>query len=121
FAGRIFGSLAFESPATLRGSQFHMRGMEGEFAFRLGSDLPPRAQPYSREEVAAAVAAVHPTIEIVNTRYDDWLKVGAPSLVADNGAHGAFVLGPGTSDWRGLDLPNHPVTMSVDGKEVGAG
>jgi 2-keto-4-pentenoate hydratase len=121
FAGRIFGYLAFDSPATLRGGQFHMRGIEGEFAFRLGRDLPPREKEYSREEVADAVAAVHPTIEIVNTRYDDWLKVGAPSLVADNGAHGAFVLGPATTDWRGLDLPNHRVSMTIDGKEVSSG
>lgn len=121
FAGRIFAYLSFDSPATVRGGQFHMRGIEGEFAFRLARDLPARAAPYSRAEVEDAVAAVHPTIEIVNTRYDDWLKVGAPSLVADNGAHGGFVLGPGATDWRGLDLPNHRVTMTIDGKEVSSG
>jgi 2-keto-4-pentenoate hydratase len=121
FAGRVFAYLAFDSPATLPGKQFHMRGIEAEFAFRLGHDLPSRAQPYSREEVADAVGALHPTIEIVNTRYDDWLKVGVPSLVADNGAHGAFVCGAGVADWRRFDLVNHKVALSVDGKEVASG
>jgi 2-keto-4-pentenoate hydratase len=121
FGGRIFSYLAFDSPARLQGGQFHMRGIEAEFAFRLGRDLPVRGRDYSREEVADAVIAVHPTIEIVNTRYDDWLKVGVPSLVADNGAHGAFVSGPALMDWRSLDLVNHKVTLSVDGKEVASG
>jgi 2-keto-4-pentenoate hydratase len=121
FGGRIFSYLAFDSPARLQGSQFNMRGIEAEFAFRLRRDLPRRDRDYSREEVADAVAAVHPTIEIVNTRYDDWLKVGVPSLVADNGAHGAFVCGPATMDWRKLDLVNHKITLLVDGKETASG
>jgi 2-keto-4-pentenoate hydratase len=121
FAGRIFGYRAVESPAVLQGAAFQMRGIEAEFAFRLGRDLPARALPYERAEVMDAVAAVHPTIEIVNTRYDDWLAVGAPSLVADNGAHGGFVFGPGLATWRGLDLPNHRIALSVDGTEVASG
>jgi 2-keto-4-pentenoate hydratase len=44
-----------------------------------------------------------------------------PSLVADNGAHGAFVCGSGTTDWRGLDLPNHKITLYVDGQETASG
>ena len=42
-----------------------MRGIEAEVAFRLGRDLPPRAAPYTRAEVMAALATAHPAIEVL--------------------------------------------------------
>ncbi len=45
----------------------------------------------------------------------------APALIADNAIHGAFVLGPGTEDWRNLDLAAHEVVFAKDGAEVGRG
>lgn len=121
FSGRIFAPYLSDSPAELSAGAFHMRGIEGEFAFRLGEDLPPRETDYTAEDVANAVAAVHPAIEIVDSRYEDWLAVGAPSVAADNAANGALVIGPETTAWRAFDLPNHSVEVAVDGDVVGAG
>jgi 2-keto-4-pentenoate hydratase len=121
FAGPLFESMLHTSPARLSASQFNMRMVEGEFAFRLGFDLPARAEPYTRSEVEAAVAAVHPAIEIADSRFNDWLAVGLPSLVADGAVSGAFVYGEGRSDWHALDLINWPVTMTADGEIVGRG
>lgn len=121
FAGPLFESMLHTSPAGLRAEQFNMRMVEGEFAFRLGSDLPARTQPYTRNEVEAAVTSVHPAIEIADSRFDDWLAVGLPSLVADGAVSGAFVYGESCSDWHSLDLVNWPVTMMADGEVVGQG
>ena len=41
-----------------------MRVAEPEFAFRMGRDLAPRDADYSVDEVLAAVATLHPAIEI---------------------------------------------------------
>jgi len=122
FLGRMFAETSHKSGATLKGASFHMRGIEGEFAFRLARDLPSRPIPYGRDEVAE-VATLHPAIEIVCTRFVDWLAptVGAPSIVADNGAHGAFIEGEGVRDWRRFDLASHRIALIVDGKQVGAG
>ncbi|MBF0290015.1 MAG: fumarylacetoacetate hydrolase family protein [SAR324 cluster bacterium] len=49
---------------------------------------------------------------------------GAPSLIADNAANGAWVQGPASSaDWRKLDLSAHSVTLIVNGetKLIGSG
>ena len=121
FAGPLFESMLHDSPAELSSGQFNMRMVEGEFAFRLGTDLPARAEPYTRTDVEAAIASVHPAIEIADSRFADWLAVGLPSLIADGAVAGAFVYGAGRSDWRELDLINWPVTMTVDGQTVGQG
>src|SRR5579884_1347771 len=51
------------SGATLYGQPYRYRVLEAEIAFCLGSDLPPRSQPYTRDEVLAVIASCHPVIE----------------------------------------------------------
>ena len=92
----------------------HMKVAEAEFAFRMGRDLPPREQSYSVDEVLAAVATLHPAIEVPDSRFDDFTIVGAPSLIADNACAHQFVLGPpATADWRSLDLVEHTAIGTV--------
>jgi len=92
----------------------HMKVAEAEFAFRMGRDLPPRAQPYSVDDVLAAVATLHPAIEVPDSRFDDFTIVGAPQLIADNACAHLFVLGPAAKvDWRALDLVEHRVIGTV--------
>lgn len=121
FTGRVYASTLFESPAALPSADFHQRGVEGEFAFRMARDLPPRDWPYAQEEVAEAVGTLHPAIEIVSPRFADWLGVGAPTIVADNASNGGLVIGAGVDDWRSRDLASARVTMTIDGEETGAG
>ncbi len=121
FAGRVFAPFLLHSPAEISASAFHRIGIEAEFVFTLARDLPPRPAPYGADEVADAVAALHPGIEIVDGRWADWMKVGIHSIVADNGANGGLVIGPGTADWRKLDLPAAPVTLRFDGAVIAQG
>jgi len=71
-AGSLFRAALWQEPATLERGQFFVAGVEAEFGFRLGADLPSRTTPYGREEVGAAVDAVVPVIEICDTRLADW-------------------------------------------------
>jgi 2-keto-4-pentenoate hydratase len=103
-----------ELPASL----FHVIGAEAEIAYRFGRDLPPEAGPYDREAVLAAVATMHPAIEIADTRFAVFGAVDAHSQRADQQNHGVLVLGPGLSDWRGLDPVTQPVRLTVDGKTL---
>ena len=99
-----------------------MRVAEMEFAFRMGADLPPRATPYAQDEVMAAVATLHPAIEIPDSRYNDFTAVGLAQLVADNACAHRFVLGPATdAPWRGIDLAAHAVRALLGGAVAGAG
>jgi len=119
--GRVFAPFLHHSPAVVAASDFTAPLVEGEFAFALDADLPARDRPYERAEVEAAIASVHPAIEIVDTRFSNFIRAGAPNLIADCSANGALILGPAMRDWRGIDLGAAAVTMSIDGMTVGAG
>lgn len=121
FAGRVFTQRIYASGATLPSSAYNLRGLEGEFAFVLARDLKPRVRPYSRAEVAKAVGELRPAIEVVDSRYEDWMKVNTACLIADMGCNGALVLGNPVPRWRTRDLRKAPARMIVNGKTVGEG
>lgn len=118
---RLLAAALHPSPASLPAADFLTITLEVEFAFRLGRDLPPRERPYEAHEVAAAVATTHPAIEVVSSHFEDWTKLDAPSLIADNGTDGALVFGKGVADWRALDLKTLEVSLSVNGEVVREG
>jgi 2-keto-4-pentenoate hydratase len=121
-AGRLLGNRAFESGANVPMVNNLMKVAEAEFAFRMARDLPPRASAYAMEEVLDAVATLHPAIEIPDSRYREFAKVGAAQLIADNACAGYFVLGPATAaDWRRHNLAEHTVLAWVNGKLMGEG
>ncbi len=116
-AGRILAETVRESGAAVSIGANHMRVAEAEFAFRMARDLPPRLAPYSRAEALDAVAALHPAIEIPDSRYEDFTVVGAPQLIADDSCAQLFVLGPAAPEtWRNVDLVRHAVRGAVTGK-----
>ena len=95
---------------------------EAEFAFTFAASLPRRANPYTQDEVLAAVASLHPAIEVPDSRYNDFAKVGAPQLIADAACADWFVLGaPTTADWRARNLVSHAVAVYRNGDKVATG
>ena len=121
-AGRLLEKRAFPSGATVSLTNNIMNVAEAEFAFRMECDLPARKSSYSLEEVMAAVASMHPAIEIPDSRYRQFVSVGAAQLIADNACASYFVLGSATvAGWRQQDLARHPVTFHVNGKLVREG
>jgi 2-keto-4-pentenoate hydratase len=114
-AGRLLRERAFQSGAEVPFGRNYMRVAEAEFAFRIGNDLPPRDDPYSVAEVLDAVATLHPAIEIPDSRFDDFTRVGAAQLIADNACGHYFVLGAAAPDgWQQTDLSAHRVTGATD-------
>lgn len=121
-SGPLLAPYMYDSPATVPLIPAHMPAVEGEFAFRLARDIPMRQEPYTYDEVAAAIGAVAGSIEVVGTRVAGGLAGKGRFLVtADGGANIGFVAGPWRSDWQGLDLKALPVSMRVNGKVCGVG
>ena len=103
------------SGAILSGPNFRYRVLECEIAFLLGADLPPRATPYTREEVVAAIASCHPIIEELESGLIDPKAANNYSALADLQMHGGFIYGPAYADWKSLDFKQETVTLSIDG------
>ena len=113
--GRLFAKFCHPDGARLPGGPLHMRVAEAEFAFRMARDLPPRANRYTTEEVMGAVGTLHLAIEVPDSRYLDFARVGASQLVADDSCACFFVLGDEAAGWRGIDLAAHPVVGHKNG------
>ncbi len=118
YCGALPAAGVLASPATLSAHVFTLRGVEAEVAVRLDRDLPPRAAPYTREEVAMAIAAFHPAIEVLQSRFVEPNAVGPFTSLADTQAHGAFVYGAPVTAWQEIDLAALSVEQEVDGVVV---
>lgn len=103
------------SGVVLAPASHPLRIVESEVAFRLGADLPPRATPYSREDVVAALATMHPVIEICESRYVEPNDVDLLCQLADTQSHGGLAYGPGRADWHGIDLAQEQCRQLVNG------
>lgn len=109
-AGRILAETVIADGGTCPLGANLMRVAELEFAFRMGRGLLPCAEPFSVETVMDHVASLHPAIEIPDSRYEVFEKVGDAQLIADNACAHRFVLGAAAPDgWRDIDLAAHPV------------
>jgi 2-keto-4-pentenoate hydratase len=121
-AGLLLAPYVYDSPARVSIAPAHTPAVEGEFAFRLGRDLPPRSIPYTLDDMPDAVAAVAGAIEVVGTRLSGGLAGKGRLLVtADCGANIALVVGSWRHDVRSLDLKAHSVAMIVNGTLRGTG
>jgi 2-keto-4-pentenoate hydratase len=114
--GRVFAQFIFESPATFEYRKLVNPIPEVEYAVRLGADLPPRTKAYSEDEVAAAVASLHPGLEIAECRFlHDEAFPALPAILADGAGSGSIIYGPAIADWRGADITGQEATLSIGG------
>ena len=92
-------------------------GIEVEIAVRIEHDLPARSAPYTQSEVLAAVAAIHPAIELVASRYAT-PGAGALAALADSLSNHAFIYGPGRSTLGQIDQTSQRAILQINGQEV---
>ncbi len=115
--GRIFRSVTWEGgEVALPIERFPDARAEAEFAFRVTADVTPAE--IEDPDRMAEIAVLHPAVEIIGNRFlakDLDAEQNSLMTVADNGGGIGFVFGTPVKNWRGLDLLNHEVRVSVDG------
>lgn len=120
-AGRIFERTVMHRHGRVPLHGFVRIGMECEIAVRLQCDLPPRARPYSYDDVVPAVGEVMAAMELVDDRYRDYRTLGVATLIADDFFNAGCVLGEPVRDWQSLDLASLTGRVQINGVEVGVG
>lgn len=110
-----------DSPARIGLVADQMPAVEGEFAYRLGRDLPSREAAYTLTEVTAAINGIAGAIEVVGTRFSGGLPgKGRFLTTADCGVNIALALGPWTA-FDGQDVRDHGVSVTVNDAPKGHG
>jgi 2-keto-4-pentenoate hydratase len=114
----LFERFRHEPGDVLPSHDLHMRVVEAEFAYRMHRDVVPGASP---AHVLAAVESVHLAVEVPDSRFVQFEKVGAAQLIADCACAGRLVLGPEVPDWAGLDLSTWGTALWINGAEAATG
>ena len=117
-SGPLFEDFVLSSPAKFKVSPNDLRIVEAEIGYRMKNTLAPRNRPYSKAEVAASIATVHPVFEVVNKRLPGNLKDNVCWLIADGGVDHAFIYGQGTEFDPAMNMSAETVSVSLDGEPV---
>lgn len=119
--GVLLAPFVHESPARIKIVPEQRPAVEGEFAFRIGRDLPWRAEQYTLAEVADAIDSVAGAIEVVGTRFSGGLEgKGRLLTTADCGVNIALATGKWVK-FCGQNIREHGVTMTINGDLRGTG
>lgn len=113
--GRLTSGMQLADGGTMHFERFVHPRFEPEVAFLLNK---PLSGPVSPVQALAAVEAVAPAMEIIDSRYENF-KFSLSDVVADNSSSSGFVLG----GWRPptIDLANLGMICEVDGRPVQIG
>jgi len=116
--GAIVSSRVYRDGAKIPAKLMPLMGIEPEIAFRFDAALPPRAEAYSHDEVAAACSAFL-AVEVVDSRFTGYPDNPLADKVADLVSNGGFVEGAAIPDWRARDLVNLRVTVELGATVAG--
>ncbi|MDC6451331.1 ABC transporter permease [Alphaproteobacteria bacterium] len=112
-AGRILKDKVFQPNDDIYLGKNKMAVAEPEFAFKMGKTLRSKNINYSLEEVMQAVDTLHLSIELPDSRFEEFSLVGELNLIADNACAHQFVIAqPVNNEWRMIDLSKHKVVIS---------
>ncbi|MCD1648636.1 2-keto-4-pentenoate hydratase [Marinobacter adhaerens] len=113
--GRLTSDMWIEEGGSIDLSDFVHPRVEPEVCFLMGKRLEGHVTPL---EALAAVEAVAPALEVIDSRYCDF-RFSLPDVVADNASSSGFVVGA----WHrpDTDLRNLGLVMSFDGRAVAMG
>lgn len=122
-AGCLHERQVVRAPASARAADYGRLLVEFEIALLLGNDLRAAGAPHAPHEVAAAVAAAMPALELADDLGADYATLPSRGLelAADNAWNEGAVLGAPYADWRAVDLASLRGVARVNGMVVGEG
>lgn len=93
---------------------------EAEFLLRIGTAPEPGKTDYTNDEARALIDAVHVGIEIASSPFPGINSHGPTVTIADFGNNNGLVVGAEADGWRDADINAWPVTLTINGEEIGA-
>jgi 2-keto-4-pentenoate hydratase len=118
-SGVLLTDRVLASGSNARGADYGRLGLEFEIAIRLARDLRPEGRVLTPSDVAEAVDAVCPAMELIDDRRADYGNLDALSVIADNSWNAGIVLGAFEPVWP--DLATIGGVVSLDGNVIDRG
>ena len=113
-AGLLLHENTYTSGSKLIFENNRMAVAEPEFAFSMGKRLQPKQGLYTENEVLEAIDKLHLAIELPNSRFEHFEKVGENKLIVDNACAHHFIIGNEVEfNWKETDLAKQKVTIST--------
>ena len=110
-AGRLIKERFNESGSSVSLKNNQMKKVEAEFAFKLLKDVFPQSEEYTLDEVLENIESVGPAIEIPDSRFKNFHRVGCDLLIADNACAGDYVFNKDfIYDFKNIDFKNFKVS-----------
>lgn len=122
-AGPIFADGVVDGTATRPAMPVFADGFaaaEAEFLLRIGRAPDPAKTGYTMEEAADLIDSVHVGIEIASSPFPGINALGPLVTISDFGNNHGLVVGEAIADWREQAFLDWPVTLLIDGVEIGA-
>jgi len=116
--GHLFASMRIEDGADCKIDELIQPRVECEIGIILGRSL--RGPGLTDLDVLGAAQALVPTLEIVDSRIENW-KIKFVDTVADNGSSARFVVGSKKTPPAGIDTRTVGVVFSKNGDLMGTG
>jgi len=117
-SGLLFRHMRLDTGHVLAAPDYAQPRVEGEICLTLAADLD--REDLTEREVAEAIAAIAPAIEIVDSRWQDWTG-SIPAVIAENVSASYYVCGQPIALPDLDQLASLEMHMTVDGKVVASG
>ena len=119
----LIGSRIFRDTAVVPFGECIRPRIEGEFAVRIGADIPPEKAPFTKDSIGEYIDACMAGIEIVDWRmwYWDFAPPLGPLMLADICSNWGAIFSEGVTDWRSLDIPSLGATLTCNGEAISSG
>ena len=92
--------------------------IEPEIAFVLAKDLPPRGQPYTEEEVHAAIGETRLVLELIGSRYEKPKDASFLEKLADSASNQGLYVGPVVTGDPSPGMSHFPISIESRGKNI---
>ena len=116
--GTLFIDMEFGDGVPIPAGRLMQPRAEAEVALVLGHDIDKGEHGFN--DIIAATAYALPSIEIVDSRIEDW-NIRIVDTVGDNASCGLYVLGGRPVSLRDVDLRTIPMRMYIDGEPAATG
>lgn len=116
--GTLYADTEFGDGVDIPASRMIQPRAEAEVALVIGREL--NSAPHGFAEVVRAVEFALPSIEVVDSRIENW-QISIVDTVADNASCGMYVVGSRPVPLSKFDIRTVPMSMTINGDEVSTG